>query len=180
MLIDGCIFTTPDFGPAARFWREVTPRLGKLLGQPVYYLNRATAPPPFTPGDSIMVLNAPPPDINDYAAEQRRLAALCHEFSTNLFASTRYTLAAPVPSVFVLADAFPFLGNIAYSSLLARQSAIESAALCVTLSEQGSQYLASGYQVPPSRICQLAAGDPFADLDRLAGDFATALKQIAA
>jgi hypothetical protein len=180
MLIDGCIFTTPDFGQAARFWREVTPRLGKLLGRRLYYLNRAQLPPPFTPDDSVQVLQAPPLNMADYAAEQRRLAALCRELSTTLFASTRFTLAAPVPSIFVLADRFPFLGEIAYTSLLARQAAIESAALCVTLSAQGSNYLASGYQVPANRIRQLAEGDPFADLDRLAGNFAAAIKDLPA
>jgi hypothetical protein len=180
VLIDGCIFTTPDFGPAARFWREVTPRLGKLLGRPLYYLNRASVPPPFVPDDSIKVLAAPPLDIQNYPLEQRRLAALCRELSVALFASTRFTLAAPTASVFVLADSFPFLSEIAVTSLLARQTAIESAALCVTFSDQGSSYLTSGYQVPPERIRRLGNGDPFADLDRLAADFAAALQAIPA
>jgi hypothetical protein len=180
VLIDGCLFTTPDFGPAARFWREVTPRLGKLLDRPLYYLNRATVPPPFAPGDSVRVLAAPPLDIRDYPLEQRRLAALCREVSSPLFASTGFTCAAPVPSVFVLADSFPFLSDIAIPSLLARQSAIESAALCVTLSDQGAAYLTLGYHVPSERIRRIGQDDPFADLDRLAGDFAAALKEIAA
>jgi hypothetical protein len=181
VIIDGCIFTTPDFGPAARFWREVTPRLGKLLGQPVYYLHRASVPPPFPADAAVKVLAAPPLDIRDYAVEQRRLAALCRELSVPLFASTRFTLAAPTPSIFVLADGFPFLGEIAVTSLLARQTAIESAALCLTLSDQGSDYLVSGYQVPRDHIRRLGLGgaDPFVNLDRLAADFATAVKEIA-
>lgn len=180
MLIDGCIFSAPDTGTPARFWNAVTPRLSKLLGQPVYFLNRTTTPPPFAADESLKILSAPPADPADYAGEQRRLAALCKEMADPLFASTRFTCAAPVASVFVLADDFPYLVNITAASLLARQTAIESAALCVTLTPEGSNYLASGYQVPRSRICCIADGDPFADLDLLASKFAAAVKGIAA
>ena len=181
MLIDGCIYTTPDFGPTSRFWREVTPRLGKLLDRQIYFLNRSTMAPPFTVDESVKVLQAPALDMRDYATEGRRLAALCKEFAVPLFISTRYTSAANVPSVFVLADNFPFMGEILVTSLMARQQAIENAALCVTLSTEGAEYLSSGYQVPASKIRVIGSGaDPFADVEALAGSFATAIKEVAA
>jgi len=76
------------------------PRPTRLLPQP------RLGPPAFTLDDSVKVLNARL-RTSTTMPPSSAARALCHEFSTNLFASTLYTLPRPLPSVFVLADAFP-------------------------------------------------------------------------
>ena len=155
--------------------------LVKLLSDEKIHLLSRGGDKTFADLQGVQPLHAPAPDVDAGAkgGTWRRCAA-----SWGPTSSLRPGIPPPRrrrSSVFLLAEAFPFIGQIDAAGLLARQKAIESAAMCVAFSGEGEKYLASGYGVTPQRLRRIELQSPEgaseADWDRIAGEFARTVRE---
>ena len=181
LLIDGCIFGSTDEAELGLFWKQIIPRLPKLLeGDTVFYMNRGVHADPFPlENTGFSVLNAPIPELVQFNIEHRRLLALCDELKIDVFLTSRYTHAPAgrAKVIFTLAAAFPYLSQIDFPSLIAREHLIGTADLCIAMDQDAANYLLWGYGVPISKT-QVVGTNPI-DFDKIAANVAGAIRQLA-
>jgi hypothetical protein len=177
LLIDGCIFGTPDEAQTGSFWKEILPKLPALLnGVTCHYLHRGPDNEPFDVEKSgYKNFNAPYPEMLQFPIEHKRLAALCKELNIHTFLTTRFTSApGGAKIVFPLVNAFPYIYQIDPQSFFARDFLIATADKCLAMDDDGISYLHFGYNVPKSKIQNVGNGSA-ADHQKIAENIAAAI-----
>jgi hypothetical protein len=158
-LLDSSAFALGNPSAEGTFWRGLIPALESQLGShELVVLGRGGDEPEY--GNGVRVLRAPPPEYTAHRTEERRLMNLSRNLAIDAFVSTSYTSAGTkTPGVFVLSRSHPYVEQGDLPMLLARDSAIRNASICLATERAGADYLRSGYAVPNDQVRVMAEGD---------------------